>query len=41
MFHRTEIYYGIILWYYYILELTTIFADDIDIQGDSSPEFIG
>ena len=24
-----------ILWYYYILELTTIFVDDIDIQGDS------
>ena len=25
----------------HIIELTTIFADDIDIQGDSLPEFIG
>ena len=30
-----------ILWYYYILELTTIIAVDIDIQGDSLPVFIG
>ena len=30
-----------VLWYYCILELTTIFADDNDIQGDSLPEFIG
>ena len=30
-----------ILWYYYVLELTTIFAVDIDIEGDSLPEFIG
>ena len=39
VFHRTEI--GMILWYYHILELTNIFADDIDIQGDSLQEFIG
>ena len=27
--------------YYYILELTTIIAVDIDVQEDSSPVFIG
>ena len=30
-----------VLRYYYILELTTIIADGIDIQGDSLQEFIG
>ena len=48
-FHETYIcmcfieqkYVCMVLWYYYILELTTIVADDIDIQGDSLPKFIG
>ena len=30
-----------LLRYDYILELTTIFGNDIDIQGDSLPEFMG
>ena len=30
-----------VLRYHYILELTTIIADGIDIQGDSLQEFIG
>ena len=30
-----------VLRYYYILELTTIFAENIDIQGNSILEFIG
>ena len=48
-FHETYIFMRFIeqkqvymvLQYYYILELTTIFSDDIDIQGDSLPESIG
>ena len=38
-FHATET--CTVLRYYYILELTTIIADDIDIQEDSLPVFIG
>ena len=48
-FHETYIFMRFIeqkqvymvLQYYYILELTTIFAVDIDIQENSSPVFIG
>ena len=38
-FYATEA--RMVLRYYYILELTTIFAVDIDIQENSSPVFIG
>ena len=39
VFHATDT--CMVLRYYYILELTTIIADGIDIQGDSLQEFIG
>ena len=37
--HRTET--CMVLRYHYILELTTTFADAIDIQGDCSQVFMG
>ena len=40
-FYATETETCMVPWYYYILELTTIFADAIDTQGDCLPVFMG